>query len=50
MIAPEEVRAAVWHSLIAGARGIVYFNHSFGVRAPHTMLFASPATPTLGRQ
>jgi hypothetical protein len=29
-IAPEEIRAAVWHSLIAGARGIVYFNHSFG--------------------
>jgi hypothetical protein len=29
-IQPAEVRAAVWHSLIAGARGIVYFNHSFG--------------------
>jgi hypothetical protein len=29
-IAPEEVRAAVWSSLIHGARGIVYFNHSFG--------------------
>jgi hypothetical protein len=29
-IAPAEVRAAVWHSIIAGARGIVYFNHSFG--------------------
>ena len=29
-IAPEEIRAAVWHSLIAGARGIIYFNHSFG--------------------
>jgi hypothetical protein len=29
-IAPAEVRAAVWHSVIAGARGIVYFNHSFG--------------------
>jgi hypothetical protein len=28
-IAPAEVRAAVWHSIIAGARGIVYFNHSF---------------------
>lgn len=22
--------AAVWQSLIAGARGIIYFNHSFG--------------------
>jgi hypothetical protein len=29
-ISPAEVRAGVWHSLIAGARGIIYFNHSFG--------------------
>jgi hypothetical protein len=29
-IQPAEVRAAVWHSIIAGARGIGYFNHSFG--------------------
>jgi hypothetical protein len=29
-IAAPQVRAAVWHSLIAGARGIVYFDHSFG--------------------
>ncbi len=29
-ITPPELRAAVWQSLIAGARGIVYFNHSFG--------------------
>lgn len=29
-IEPREVRAAVWHSLIAGARGVIYFNHSFG--------------------
>nr|MDT0658400.1 hypothetical protein [Micromonospora sp. DSM 115978] len=27
---PEEITAAVWSSLIHGARGIVYFNHSFG--------------------
>ena len=26
----EQVRGAVWSSLIHGARGIVYFNHSFG--------------------
>lgn len=25
-----EIRAAVWSSIIHGARGIVYFNHSFG--------------------
>ena len=28
-IQPPEIRAAVWHSIIAGARGITYFNHSF---------------------
>jgi hypothetical protein len=29
-ITPPQIRAAVWHSLIAGARGLIYFNHSFG--------------------
>ena len=29
-IQPSQVIAAVWQSLIAGARGIIYFNHSFG--------------------
>jgi hypothetical protein len=29
-ITPDQVRAAVWSSLIHGARGIIYFNHSFG--------------------
>ncbi|SDS52717.1 hypothetical protein SAMN04489743_0261 [Pseudarthrobacter equi] len=29
-ISPAQVRAAVWSSLIHGARGIVYFNHNFG--------------------
>jgi hypothetical protein len=29
-IRPQELRAAVWHSIIAGARGILYFQHSFG--------------------
>lgn len=29
-ITAPELRAAVWHSLIAGARGILYFNHNFG--------------------
>ena len=28
-IQPAEVRAAVWHSIIAGARGIIYFDHNF---------------------
>ena len=29
-IQPQQISAAVWQSLIAGARGIIYFNHSFG--------------------
>lgn len=29
-ITGPEIRAAVWSSLIHGARGIVYFNHNFG--------------------
>ena len=29
-ITGPQIRAAVWHSFIAGARGIVYFNHNFG--------------------
>jgi hypothetical protein len=29
-IQPAQVKAAVWHSIIGGARGIIYFNHSFG--------------------
>ncbi|VXB29715.1 conserved exported hypothetical protein [Arthrobacter sp. 9V] len=29
-ITGQQIRAAVWSSLIHGARGIVYFNHSFG--------------------
>jgi hypothetical protein len=27
---PAEVRSAVWHSIIAGARGVAYFDHNFG--------------------
>lgn len=29
-IRPAEVRAAVWSSIVHGARGVIYFNHSFG--------------------
>ena len=28
-ITPAEIRGAVWHTLIAGARGIIYFQHAF---------------------
>jgi hypothetical protein len=33
-ITPDEIRAAVWQSIIAGARGIIYFNHSIGGPSP----------------
>jgi hypothetical protein len=28
-ITPAQLQAAIWHSIIAEARGIIYFNHSF---------------------
>jgi len=33
-ILPDEIRSAVWHVLIAGARGITYFDHNFGPSTP----------------
>jgi hypothetical protein len=42
-IQPDEIRAAVWHSIIAGARGIVYFNHSFGGPNPTQHCLREPA-------
>ena len=33
-ITGPQIRAAVWHSIIAGARGIIYFQHSFGLNQP----------------
>jgi hypothetical protein len=29
-ILPAEIRSAVWHEMIAGARGLIWFQHSFG--------------------
>lgn len=37
-ILPAEARAAVWHSIIAGARGIIYFDHSFGGPCRQTVI------------
>jgi F5/8 type C domain/PKD domain len=41
-ITGPQIRAAVWHSLIAGARGIIYFQHTFELGntcdAPHHTL------------
>ena len=42
-IEPAEVSAAVWSSIIHGARGIVYFNHSFGGPAPTQHALREPA-------
>jgi hypothetical protein len=40
-ILPDELRAAVWHSIIAGARGIVYFDHNFGPGTPGSTILGS---------
>lgn len=29
-IRPDELRSAAWHTIIAGARGLMWFEHSFG--------------------
>jgi hypothetical protein len=42
-ITPPETRAAVWQSIIAGARGIIYFNHSFGGPNPTQHALREPA-------
>ena len=41
----SKIRPAVWSSLIHGARGIVYFNHSFGgsCRTQHVLHDCNPA-------
>ena len=36
-ISPAQIKAAVWSSLIHGARGIVYFNHSLEARVSRSM-------------
>lgn len=37
-ILPAEIRSAVWHALIAGARGIFYFDHNFGPGTPDSTI------------
>jgi hypothetical protein len=37
-ILPDEIRSAVWHVIIAGARGIVYFDHNFGPGTPGSII------------
>jgi hypothetical protein len=40
-ILPAEARAAVWHSLIAGARGVAYFDHNFGPATPGSTILGN---------
>jgi hypothetical protein len=46
-ITPAEIRGAVWHSLIAGARGIIYFQHTFsgGCETDHALRLGWGGTP-----
>ena len=37
-ITNPQIRAAVWHSIIAGAQGIEYFNHSFNLGGQCNMI------------
>ena len=41
-ITAPQVEAAVWSSLIHGARGIIYFNHSFGGSCPTQHILREP--------
>ena len=46
-ITPEEVNWAAWSSLIHGARGIVYFNHTFAGPAQTNDILATPFYQTV---
>lgn len=46
-ITPSQVEAAVWSSLIHGARGITYFNHSFGGPCVTTSVLRDPCYRTM---
>lgn len=44
-ITPRDMQDAVWSSIVHGARGVVFFNHSFGgdCRSQHVLLDCDPA-------
>jgi hypothetical protein len=46
-ITPAQMRSAVWHSIIAGARGVVYFNHSFGGSCQTQSVLTSTCPPAV---
>jgi hypothetical protein len=45
-ILPAEARAAVWHSIIAGARGVLYFDHNFGPSTPGSTILGNGYSDT----
>jgi hypothetical protein len=46
-ITAAQMRSAVWHSIISGARGIVYFNHSFGGSCPTFSVLRARCDPEM---
>jgi hypothetical protein len=46
-ITAPQMRSAVWHSIIAGAQGIVYFNHSFGGPCPSFSVLRERCDPEM---
>lgn len=47
-ITPPQIKAAVWQSLIAGARGVIYFNHSFGGSCRSNHILREPTRCNFG--
>jgi hypothetical protein len=46
-ITAPQMRSAVWHSIVAGARGILYFNHSFGGSCPTASVLRARCDPEM---
>lgn len=46
-ITADQMRSAVWHSIIAGARGLVYFNHNFGGPCPTNNVLREGCDPAM---
>ncbi|GAB2760433.1 hypothetical protein GCM10027090_33870 [Sinomonas soli] len=49
VVRPDDVRAAVWSSIIHGARGIIYFDHSFGGSCPTLSVVRQGCDPALSK-
>jgi hypothetical protein len=48
-ITPAQIDAAVWSSVIHGARGIIYFNHSFAGACPSQHILRDPCYKKIRR-